>query len=577
MPDETGATNAFRHDPSGARYRILFEQSRDAIYIADLRGGMVELNPSGLQLLGYTAEDLKQGPVRAYSDEDALWKLLHVVETEGSARDFEMRLRTKTGEELNCLLSAAPMRDRSGDLIGYLGTIQDITARKIAEERLWHAALHDPLTGLPNRKVFADRLERSLTRARRRTDYNFAVLFLDLDNFKVVNDTFGHLAGDRLLMAAARRIESAVRPEDTVARVGGDEFAILLYNVADPGFVRHIAERVQERLRERFTVEAGSVHITASAGITLSTTRYATPEEVLRDADIAMYRAKENGREQYAFFDPEMAVAAAADFPLERELRRAIEFDELRVEYQPLVVLEQGLLSGFEALVRWQHPEHGLMQPGRFIPLAERLDIVEQIDRWVLLSASRQMRQWQKEFGREDLVISVNFAGKTFLQPDLLALIDEALAESGLPPSTLRIEVTESVVLNNLQAADANFRELRERGVQICIDDFGGGYSSFSYLTRFPIDVLKIDRNYVEGIDAEERNKEVVRAIILLARNLGLQAIAGGTETAQQLDSLRELGSLAAQGYLFSRPVGPAIAGELIRTGLPALPTPAHR
>ena len=418
-----------------------------------------------------------------------------------------------------------------------------------------HAAFHDSLTGLPNRAMFTELLKAEIESSTRRGEHMFAVLFLDLDRFKNVNDSLGHTHGDLLLVAFAERLERTLRPVDTLARFGGDEFAILLSGMTDATDAVRVAQRIQDELSQPFVLDKNSAFATASIGIALSSTGYDRADDILRDADIAMYRAKENGKARYELFDHGMHARAVSRLQLESDLRQAIEQKEFSVYYQPIVSLATGRLAGFEALVRWNHPRRGLVSPADFIPVAEETGLIVPIGHWVLNEACAQVRQWQIESpSHRKLSLSVNLSARQVAQPNLLDRIKEALEASKLDPHCLKLEITESVVMENAEAAALMFKQLRALGVQLSIDDFGTGYSSLSYLHRFPLNYLKIDRSFVMRLTTDNDNA-IVRTISTLARNLGMEVIAEGIETEEQYQQLKMLGCEYGQGYLFSRPV----------------------
>jgi diguanylate cyclase (GGDEF)-like protein len=439
-----------------------------------------------------------------------------------------------------------------------------------SHEHFRHAAFHDSLTRLPNRTLLADHLRLAIERARRHPDHLFAVLFLDLDRFKNINDSLGHAAGDRLLVETALRLEQCSRPSDTVARLGGDEFAVLLDGLESECDAVRIAERVQEELMRPFHLGGHEVYTAASIGITLSTHGYEDPENVLRDADTAMYRAKEKGKARYELFDAEMHADALARLRLENDLRRAVEHREFEVYYQPVVTLASGKLSGFEALVRWRHPERGIVGPSEFIPLAEETRMIAEIGGWVLEEACRQMSEWRELIpSQQHLTISVNLSSKQLTQPGLVESVRRTLRETNLPPHCLKLEITESAVMDNPETAASVLAQLRGLGIQLSIDDFGTGYSSLSYLHRFPVDTLKIDRSFVAKMTDNSENGEIVRTIVTLASNLGMCVIAEGVETDEQHARLEALGCEYGQGFLYSAPVEAESALALIRRGVP--------
>jgi diguanylate cyclase (GGDEF)-like protein len=453
----------------------------------------------------------------------------------------------------------------------YIAELERVS-RELQESRehFRHAAFHDSLTELPNRTLLADHLRLAIECARRRPEHLFAVLFLDLDRFKNINDSLGHAAGDRLLVETARRLERCSRPSDTVARLGGDEFAVLLDGLDSDCDAMRVAERVQEELMRPFHLGGHEVYTAASIGITLSTHGYEDPENVLRDADTAMYRAKEKGKARYELFDAEMHADALARLRLENDLRRAVEHGEFEVYYQPVVALSTGRLSGFEALVRWRHPERGIVGPTEFIPLAEETRLVTEIGGWVLEEACRQTSEWRELIpSQQSLTVSVNLSSKQLTQPGLAERVRRTLRETGLPPHCLKLEITESAVMENAEVAASLLAQLRGLGIQLSIDDFGTGYSSLSYLHRFPVDALKIDRSFVARMTDDGENGEIVRTIVTLASNLGMAVIAEGVETEAQHARLEALGCEYGQGYLYSKPVDAESALALIRRGTP--------
>jgi diguanylate cyclase (GGDEF)-like protein/PAS domain S-box-containing protein len=678
---------------SEERYRTLFEESRDAIYITRRDGRFVDANPAALELFGFTREDLMKVNARdLYLDPDARNAFSKVVEEHGSVRDYEVTLRTRLGDRLDCLLSSMVRRAPDGDVIGYQGIIRDITDRKRAERRLmesehftraiissvrqgiivydrdlryqvwnrfmeeitglsadkvigthaleqfphlrehgidallrralegetvyspdtqfvipdtrrsgWvttaysphvspdgevigvvgivhditerkraeelllHNAFHDALTGLPNRALFIDRLERLLRLADRHPDYVFGVAFLDLDRFKTVNDSLGHMVGDDLLVSIARRLEGCVRAGDTVARIGGDEFAVLLAEVPDVRDATRVAERILDELGVPFRLSGHEVFVSASIGIALSSTGYERPEDILRDADTAMYRAKLDGRSRFEVFDRDMHQLALTSEQAEADLRRALDQDEFVLEYQPIISLADGRITGFEALIRWDHPRRGMIAPDGFVPLAEECGLIVDIGWWVLARASAQMTEWLRKFPQQpDLTMSVNLSATQFLRPDLLDQIDAILARSGLPPSALKLEITESMLGDGAELM-ATIAALRERGIRLCIDDFGTGISSLGHLHSFPVDTLKIDRSFVSQIGFSGNSARLVETIVALSHTLGMASVAHGVETREQLEFLRQLGPEFAQGFLFSVPRSPAEIDELLQ------------
>jgi len=455
---------------------------------------------------------------------------------------------------LTCLLLGGAASDRQ----------QREKALRESAGQLNYSAFYDALTNLPNRALFSDRLERAVEYGKRDPDSLYAVLFIDLNQFKVVNDSLGHIVGDQLLTAIARKLEECIRPTDTIARLGGDEFTILLESLSDVSDTIRVAERIQASLTLPFELDGQEIFATASIGIALSAKGYVQAGDILRDANIAMYRAKQM-RTRYEIFNTSMHAKAVARLQMETELRRALERQEFLVYYQPLVSLATGRLSGFEALVRWQHPQRGILAPAKFLLLAEETGLLNPIDQWVLREACRQMQQWQEQIPTNPpLLISTNLGNKLFTQPDLIEQISQILEETSLDALSLKLEITENVLAENDESTIATLSKIKALGVQLSIDDFGTGYSSLSRLHRFPIDELKIDRSFVSKIGTGKGNLEITETILALANKLGMHAIAEGIETAEQLEHLRELNCAYGQGYFFSQPLPSHAAEELI-------------
>lgn len=436
----------------------------------------------------------------------------------------------------------------------------NITERKQAEAQMLHNAFHDHLTGLANRALFLDRLNHVIDRSQRHPQEQFAVLFLDLDRFKLINDSLGHMIGDQLLVALARRLEACLRTIDTVARLGGDEFVILLEDVAGTSEVIQIAERMQADLCIPFNLSGREVYTAASMGITFGSLNYRRPEEMLRDADTAMYRAKAQGKACYKIFDSSMHSQAVALLQLETDLRRALDRQEFLLYYQPIVCLETGQIKGFEALVRWRHPDHGLVSPATFIPLAEETGLINSLGSWVLQDACQEASSWPQP-DLPPLTVSINVSGKQLLQRNWIQQFEQILQNFQLPAGSIVLEITESMLVENAESMAERLQQLRNLGVHIYIDDFGTGYSSLSYLQTFPIDGLKIDRSFVNRLGTDEKNFEIIRTIVMMAHGLGIGVMAEGIETAAQLEQLKSLGCPLGQGYLFSKPLSP---GEVV-------------
>ncbi len=444
-----------------------------------------------------------------------------------------------------------------------------IAERRKSEALLRHNAFHDQLTGLPNRALFMSRLAGEIEKAKQLQDYLFAVLFIDLDRFKVVNDSLGHIVGDQLLIAIARRLTACLRPVDLVARLGGDEFALLIDNLNSIRDATDVAERIQAELKLPFHLNGHEIFSSASVGIALSSIGYTQPQDLLRDADTAMYRAKLLGKTRYEIFDPSMHDSVVTLLQLETDLRRAIARQEFRIYYQPIILLETGKITGFEALVHWQHPTRGLVPPGDFISVAEETGAIVPLGYWVIQAACRQMQAWLSQFPQKSLTLSVNISSKQFSQPDLIEQISQTLQTTGLAANKFKLEITESVIMENADSAMAMLLQLRDLGIELQLDDFGTGYSSLSYLHRFPVDGLKIDRSFISQVDPKHSCGSqiltpIVGTILTLAENMNIDVTAEGVETANQLAQLKALACKYAQGYFFARPLDQAATAALL-------------
>jgi diguanylate cyclase (GGDEF)-like protein/PAS domain S-box-containing protein len=553
---------------SEERFRSAFDHAAIGMALVSPEGAWVQVNRALCDIVGYTERELLETDFQSISHQDDLGTVLaHVkdlLEEQISSYQTEGRYFHKDGHEVWILLSASRIRDARKKLTRLIFQIQDITDRKRAEGQLLHDAFHDTLTGLPNRALFVDRLRQSLARTKRLGAHKFAVLFLDLDRFKVVNDSLGHMVGDQLLIGIARRLETCLRPGDTVARLGGDEFTILLEDIDDISEAIVIAERVEKELSSPFNLGGHEVFTTVSVGIASSEIGYDRPDDILRDADTAMYRAKSLGKARHEVFDRTMHSRAMNLLKLETDLRRAIEREEFVLFYQPIIALDSLNITGFEALIRWRHPEYGFISPAEFIPVAEETGLILPLGRWVLGEACRQMREWQHFNAAAPLSVSVNLSAKQFMQPDLMKQVKDTLQETGLSPHNLKLEITETVVMENIETATDMLRQLREFGVESSIDDFGTGYSSLSYLHSFPTTTLKIDRSFVGRMNDHSENAEIVRTIIMLARNLGMSVIAEGIETKAQLEQLRAMECCQGQGYFFAKPMSSQDASRLL-------------
>jgi len=463
-----------------------------------------------------------------------------------------------------------PLRDRNGNVVGTFGISRDITARKNAENQLYEQAFYDPLTHLPNRALLMDRLKQLLKIGRRRSDGHFALLFLDIDRFKGINDSLGHVMGDHLLKSMARRLETCLRPGDTVARLSGDEFAILLDRLAEPADVELVADRVHSAMQTPFDVMGTELYCSVSIGIAFADDFYKKGEDVLRDADTAMSQAKIDGRSRHVVFKSGMHDRARNLLRLETDLRRALDRREFRVYYQPIVCTERKCLSGFESLLRWEHPERKLVYPDEFIALAEETGLICNIGLWSLEQACRQLTFWKQNLAVPSLpTISVNISPRQFSQPDLLGKIERVLAETGAEPSLIVLEITEGSLMRNLEAAIRLLGQIRALGIRVQIDDFGMGYSSLSQLEQMSIDGFKIDRAFVSRMGTSPKTREIVRTLVTLARNLDLSITAEGVETPEQLAEIRGFGCHKIQGFLYSKAIPIEDAELLVSRGLP--------
>ena len=557
------------------RYSLIAESSNDGIWDWDLQNNATFFDERWKAIIGLAGETLTESMDewldRIHPDDLELFKTDIEASLTGWATTFrnEHRLQHKDGTYRWVLSRGTVARQEDGSVYRMAGTTVDITDNKGAEQQLLHNAFHDVLTGLPNRALFMDRLKRSLNRAKFRPDYLFAALFLDLDRFKVINDSLGHQVGDELLIGIARRLEKCMRPGDMIARLGGDEFAVILDNLKCSDDAIQAAERLHQEMSIPYMLSGREVYASASIGVALSQSHHETAQDFLRAADTAMYHAKGRGRGCVELFDTEMHARAMGRLQLETDLRRALQREEFEIFYQPIVSTESRQVRGFEALVRWDHPEQGLLSPVRFMQVAEDTGLVIPIDQWVLRESCTRLREWQNEFPMNPLLsISVNLSGKQFAHPDLCEKVRRILDETGVIPLSIKLEITESSLVENPDAAAQILRQLKELGVRISLDDFGTGYSSLSYLHRFPIDVLKIDRSFVNRMSVS-KNSEIVRTIITLAINLGMEVIAEGVETEEQVAQLASMRCDYVQGYLFSQPMRSDAVHELLAITYP--------
>jgi diguanylate cyclase (GGDEF)-like protein/PAS domain S-box-containing protein len=554
---------------SEERYALAMRGANDGLWDWNLGTNEVYWSPRWKAMLGYDESAIGVSPdewlTRIHHEDAGPVKaaLAAHLADESGFYESEHRILHRNGTFRWVLCRGAAVRDRHGVVTRLAGSLTDITDAKVA----------DALTGLPNRLLFVDLIERAIRRTQRHERYAFALLTLGLDRFKAVNHSLGRLTADCLLVAIARRLQSCLRSTDavthqsgsTLARLGADEFTVLLEDITDASDAIRVADRLRAALAKPFDVEGHQVFVSASVGITVSTTGYARAEDVLQDAAIALHRAKASQTTPYELFDPAMRERAVSRLQVETDLRNAIDNLEFAVMYQPIISVETGSISGFEALVRWRHPTRGLLGPAEFIPIAEDTGMIAQIGRQVLIESCRQMVAWQRQFGPEaPRVVCVNVSGKQLAHVDLASDIETILKDTGLEASSLKLEITESAYIGDVQAAEITLKRMQAIGIEWSIDDFGTGYSSLSYLHRLQADTVKVDRSFVSRIGSEDNGSEMVCAIVALARNLGMDVVAEGVETAEQLSQIEELGCEFVQGFYFSRPVDVAAAGDLI-------------
>ncbi|MFZ1700845.1 MAG: EAL domain-containing protein [Pyrinomonadaceae bacterium] len=539
-------------------FRNAFDHAAGMAVVAP-DGHWLQVNESLCTMLGYSEEELLSNQFQNITDPEDLGNdlehLKSLLDSSVASYQLEKRYRHKSGHPVWVLQSASLIRDVEGMPRHVILQIQNITDRKDAEELIRHAAFHDGLTGLPNRVLFTDRLSMAIERAKRTPDFKFAVIFLDLDRFKIVNDSLGHSSGDKLLIELAARLQDCVRTVDSVARLGGDEFVILLDGVASIVDATIVAQRIQDSLKNPFDLEGQTFFTSASMGIAVSTQGYNQPEDILRDADTAMYKAKAGGKARHELFDEQMHTRAVQALTVENELRRALDNGDIQPHYQAIVSLDSGRIVGFEALARWIHLERGTISPADFVPLAEECGLIVPIGQAMLLQACDQGAKWRNQYDLPELTMSVNLSGKQFKQPNLISEIKSVLRKTKFDPKCLKLEITETIVIEDIVAAVDLLNQIKKLGVQISIDDFGTGYSSLSYLHRFPFDALKIDRSFVNRMTKDRESLGIVKTISTLADELEKVVIAEGVETEEQWKLLNDFGCRYGQGFLFSKPV----------------------
>ena len=556
---------------SEERYALAVRGANDGLWDWDLSTDKIYFAPRWKSILGYLDAQIGNSPqewlgrVHSLDRDRVMEEISQHLAGQSPHLETEHRMLHDEGSYRWVLTRGLAFRDAKGNAIRMAGSQSDITQRKAAEDRLQHDAFHDSLTGLSNRALLLDRLSHAVARTKRKADYQYAILFLDLDNFKFVNDSLGHQTGDQLLIAVSRRLEARIRLGDTVARLGGDEFVILVDDVENSEDVLNLADRILEELQNPFLLNGHTLVVTTSIGIALSGENEDNAEGVVRNADIALYKAKADGKSAYVVFDAAMHANAVNRLRMETDLRLAASRGELKLHYQPIVSLRTGKIVGFEALLRWYHPELGIVPPDDFIPLAEETKLILPIGMWAVRTAAEQLNKWNSMDRMSlPLTINVNLSCRQFFQADLAYQIERVLFETEIDPRCLKIEITESAIMEHVESASATLTRLKALGVKLAMDDFGKGYSSLSYLHQFPFDTLKIDRSFVSRIGGNGENTEIIRTIVALASGLGLDVVAEGVETSSQLTQLREIGCQFGQGYLFSRPLSGDDANALL-------------
>ncbi|MGH7654678.1 MAG: putative bifunctional diguanylate cyclase/phosphodiesterase [Gemmatimonadaceae bacterium] len=556
---------------SEERYALAARGANDGLWDWNLVAGEVYLSERWAEMVGVVDQALTPSPEewfsRVHLSDLPQLKVDIAAQAAGSRQHFhsEHRLRHSEGFFIWVLCRGIVVRDGEGRALRIAGSMTDITARKDLEERLRREAQFDSLTTLPNRSYATDLLRRAIARAKRNREQQFGVLFLDCDRFKVVNDSLGHHAGDSLLRLVAGRLNGCVRPGDVVARLGGDEFVVILEGVKDEAEAISVAERIQHSLAQPFYLDGRELFMSVSVGIAMSQPGVERPEDYLRDADLAMYRAKLLGRARHEVFRADMRTGAVLQMALENDLRHSMDRGELRVMYQPIWALVSGQIVGFEALLRWDHPQHGPMQPADFIPIAEETGLIRPIGEWVLRQAAQRLSHWNTKVVPHDPIwVSVNVAARQLTDSGLVEIVKNTIAESGVEPGQLKLEITESMIMADATTAVGALDQLKTLGIHLLMDDFGTGHASLSYLHRLPISTIKIDRYFVGRIDSNSECLEIVRTILNLSRSLAMDVVAEGVESSAQRELLQSLGCEFVQGYLLSPPLDADAAEQLI-------------
>ena len=550
---------------SEERYELAERGANDGLWDWNLESDRIYFSPRWKSMLGCSESEIGGTPMewfqRVHPEDLSLLEAAIDSHLSGATEsvEHEYRARYKDGRYLWMIVRGMAVRNAQGKATRMAGSQSDTTVRKMAELQLAHNAFHDELTRLPNRALFMDRLDQAIKRhaaGNISTDgLTLAVLHLDIDRFKIINDSLGHMAGNLLLIEIGRRLRKCLRPTDTVARLGGDEFAVLIDGIREVSEAHAVAHAIHDMLKEPFKLRERDVFVTTSVGIALGKKKYVKPEDLIRDSETAMHRAKALGKARQETFHSGLHAQALSVLHLENDLRRASNSEEFVLYFQPIVALKTGQMVSMEALIRWKHPERGLVPPGEFLPLAEETELITPMSYWVLRKACTQLRDWQQRHpDHPGISISINLSGATFTQPELIKQIRDVLGEMKLRPESLKIEITEGVIMENIQAALATLAQLKAMNIPLLVDDFGTGYSSLAYLHRLPIDILKIDRSFISNLEGGDKNFAIVKTIMSLARNLELKVVAEGVETAHQAALLNEMGCDFAQGFHFARP-----------------------
>ena len=554
------------------RYSLAMRASNDGLWDWNLKTNKIYYSDRWKEMLGFNDDEISDTPDEWLSrihqeDHDRVRASIDAY-LEGTTSNFEIeyRIRHFSGNYLWMMAKGLAIRTSSGRATRFAGSQTDVSERKSNEEQMIYDALHDTLTSIPNRTLLLDRIRQSLVRRKRYPKTSFAIIFIDLDRFRLVNESLGHIHGDELLQLISARLKETIPIGDTVARLGGDEFSVLLQDIESVRDVEAIAKDIQNSFSKPFFLGDKEVFASASMGIAHSDNNYKTPEEILRDSELAMYRAKRGGKSQSIVFQPQFRQSSLSPIDLDTDLRRALDRDEMELHYQPIISMRDRTISGFEALLRWSHRSRGVISPNEFIPLAEETGLIYDLGQWVLGKACKQIAAWNKSKKKEDqLEISINLSSRQFSDPNLVEGIVENIEKSGFDAEFLKIEITESALMQNAQRSVSMLNQLKDLNIKVCVDDFGTGYSSLSYLHTFPIDTLKIDRSFVHDMSRNFRNMEIIRTIIMLAHNLKLDVIAEGVETGEQDAQLSALGCQFAQGFYFSRPINSSDAALLIQ------------